>query len=39
VLKGRWSAGESVSDIVDDFGLGEEEITKGLAFEGIQLAA
>ena len=39
VLKGRWSAGESVADIKDDFGLGEEEITHGLAFEGIQPAA
>ena len=39
VLKGRWSAGESVTDIRDDFGLSEEEITHGLAFEGIQPAA
>lgn len=39
VLKGRWSAGESVSDIEDDFGLDEEEIKYGLHFEGIQMAA
>ena len=39
VLKGRWKAGESISDIEEDFGLGEKEITHGLAFEGIQLAA
>jgi uncharacterized protein (DUF433 family) len=39
VLKGRWSAGESVADIRDDFGLGEEEIVQGLTFEGISLAA
>lgn len=39
VLKGRWKAGESISDIEDDFGLEEEEITHGLGFEGIQLAA
>ena len=39
VLKGRWSAGESVADIKDDFGLGEEEIARGLTFEGIALAA
>ena len=39
VLRGRWDAGEDVRDIVDDFGLGEEEIAHGLTFEGIQLAA
>lgn len=39
VLKGRSSAGEDIEDIMDDFGLGEEEITRGLAFEGVQLAA
>lgn len=39
VLSGRWKAGESISEIEDDFGLGEEEITHGLDFEGIQLAA
>lgn len=39
ILKGRWSAGESVSDIEDDFGLSEEEIRHGLRFEGLDLAA
>lgn len=39
VLKGRWNAGEDVADIMDDFGLGEEEVSRGLTFEGIQLAA
>ena len=39
ILKGRWSAGESVSDIEDDFGLSEEEIIYGLQFEGLDLAA
>ena len=39
VLKGRWSAGESISDIQDDFGLSEEESMDGLLFEGIKAAA
>ena len=39
VLRGRWNAGESVSDIEDDFGLDGQAITHALAFEGIQLAA
>ena len=39
VLKGRWNAGESVSDIEDDLGLREEEINDGLLFEGIPLVA
>ena len=39
VLRGRWNAGESTSDIEDDFGLSQEEIKHGLHFEGIQLAA
>ncbi len=39
VLKGRWSAGESISDIQADFGLSEEESMDGLLFEGISLAA
>ena len=39
VLGGRWRAGESISDIQDDLGLSEEEISHGLDFEGIRLAA
>ena len=39
VLKGRWTAGESVSDIEDDFGLSEAEVRHGLHFEGLDLAA
>ena len=39
VLKGRWSAGESVADIEDDFGLSEDEIRYGLDFEGLDLVA
>ena len=39
VLKGRWSAGESISDIQADFGLSEEESRHGLLFEGIVAAA
>lgn len=39
VLGGRWRAGESLSDIQDDLGLSEEEISHGLDFEGVQLAA
>ena len=39
VLKGRWDAGESIDDIVDDFGLDRLAIAEGLRFEGAQLAA
>ena len=39
VLNGRWEAGASIPDIVDDFGLEEADITDGLAFEGVALAA
>lgn len=39
VLKGRWDAGESISDIKEDFGLDEEEIAHGLRFEEIDIAA
>lgn len=38
-LKGRYNAGESIADIQDDFGLDEDEVEAGLAFEGVQLAA
>ena len=34
-LKGRWDAGESISDIQDDFGLSGDEVRYGLLFEGV----
>ena len=34
-LKGRWDAGESVPDILEDFGLSEDEIRYALLFEGV----
>ena len=39
VLKGRWEAGESISNIKGDYGLSEEEIEDGLQFEGVRIAA
>ena len=36
VLKGRWDAGEDISDIQDDFGLSEDEVRYGLLFEGVE---
>ena len=36
VLRGRWRAGESISDIEDDLGLSKEEIGHGLDFEGAE---
>ena len=38
-LKGRWDAGEVVTDIRDDFGLSEDDIRYGLSFEGVDLGA
>ena len=38
-LKGRWVAGESISDIQEDFNLDENEIVDGLRFEGVEVAA
>ena len=38
VLKGRWLAGESISDIQEDFNLDEKEIKDGLRFEGVEAA-
>jgi uncharacterized protein (DUF433 family) len=38
-LKGRWQAGEAVSDISDDFGLTRSQVVEGLLFEGINAAA
>ena len=37
VLKGRWDAGESVSDIGDDFRMSEDDIRHGLRFEGVNV--
>ena len=34
-LKGRWDAGESITDIQDDFGLNEDDVRHGLQFEGV----
>ena len=39
VLKGRWKAGESISDIQEDFNLDEKEIADALRFEGVEVAA
>ena len=39
VLKGRWVAGETLNEIVEDFSLDEEVVVKGLQFEGIRVAA
>lgn len=39
VLKGRWTAGESLQDIVEDFSISEAHIRDGLDFEGLELAA
>ena len=36
-IKGRYDAGESIGDMQDDFDLTEEEIHRGLDFEGIQV--
>lgn len=35
VLRGRFDAGESDSDIADDFGLEKEEVREALKFEGL----
>ena len=39
ILKGRYQAGESVDDIMQDFRLDKVAIRDGLAFEGITIAA
>ena len=36
IIRGRWDAGESNSDIADDFGLTKEEIRKALEFEQVE---
>ena len=38
-LRGRWRAGESMTDIEEDFGLVEEDVRYALQFENIQVAA
>jgi uncharacterized protein (DUF433 family) len=35
VIKGRWNAGESDSDIADDFQIKKEEVREALKFEGV----
>ncbi len=35
VLKGRWNAGETLEDIVEDFGVTRKEATSALRFEGV----
>jgi uncharacterized protein (DUF433 family) len=35
VIKGRWDAGESDSDIAEDFGIQKEEVGEALRFEGV----
>lgn len=35
VIKGRYEAGESDSDIADDFQIGSEEVREALKFEGM----
>lgn len=34
-IKGRWTAGESVADIADDFDLSTDHVADALTFEGI----
>ena len=38
ILKGRWDAGESVTDIQEDFGLTKQETLHGLRFEGVDFS-
>lgn len=35
IIKGRWDAGESDSDIADDFGIKPDEVRQALKFEGV----
>lgn len=35
VIKGRWDAGESDSDIAEDFRIGTEDVREALKFEGV----
>lgn len=36
VIRGRWDAGESDSDIAEDFGISREEVREALKFEGVK---
>lgn len=36
-IKGRYNAGESLNDILDDFGITQEQAEDALRFEGIDL--
>ncbi|WP_086466723.1 DUF433 domain-containing protein [Oceanibaculum nanhaiense] len=36
VIKGRWSAGETVEEIADDFGIDNSQVAYALKFEGIE---
>lgn len=35
IIRGRWNAGESDTDIADDFGIEKEEVREALKFEGV----
>jgi uncharacterized protein (DUF433 family) len=35
IIKGRWNAGESDTDIAEDFGLQKDEVRKALEFERV----
>jgi uncharacterized protein (DUF433 family)/DNA-binding transcriptional MerR regulator len=35
IIRGRWDAGESDSDIADDFGIKKEEVREALKFEAV----
>ena len=35
ILRGRWKAGESVTEIMEDFNLEERDIRDALEFEGV----
>lgn len=39
ILKGRWEAGEKLDEIVEDFGLTDEEVKYALKFEGVSIPA
>jgi uncharacterized protein (DUF433 family) len=35
IVKGRWDAGESDSDIAEDFDLDKSDVREALKFEGV----
>jgi uncharacterized protein (DUF433 family) len=35
IIKGRWDAGESDTDIAEDFQIGKDEVREALRFEGV----